>query len=773
MPVDLARLVVWPVVGVILECHGSSGRSKRSNMMKRNMKFLSQRGFSLLEVVIAIAIFAIGMLALASMQGSLTRSSADANLRTVAANIAERTIEDLRGFGRIDLDPNPDPTLRIPAYAGIVDTASEEVWAAENSTVGISFFRTIEVEDYYYVIVDDNFSTTPPTGMVVPDFKMVEVNVSWGGALEDNAGFQLDESQDALSSSDLGSGEITLSTMISSITTQGSARVSAQGDGSEWEPFVSYSPGARPDIIPVSLGGDIYKESLLPEPDVTRDDELIETRFEVITYSQPSGEIAQFVRREEFAVVSCDCTLAGEGAGRRPVIWAGDEYVRGQFVQKIIGVSANNQQSSLCDTCCRDHHDGGSSTEDHESDSSVNVYDPFNKPDASDHEHYDRTNNGLAAATGDYVEACRLVRQDGFFRVAQDFRREDLNIFPDDFFSGNNGFDEVQTYSEYVAGAVTAYVNVVVTNYPYYPSDTPCIGPSGCAAVAPKQSNWDATLEANELPSWTFLSNALGIGIGVDASTQQLRSRGVYMDYVSADLRTVLTNCTGSNTADDEACKEGDVELDRTGHVNPLELVPFFDVQMTKLNRWNEAPANIPVEATNEPLENNNTHSRGFISKVSDGGSTVVSTGHRGNLGFTDSFPIDTLYFSLVTSSDIFVDAGSGSSAGGTAILGGLSHTLNGNPDIMVTGSEGVECGQTTVDYGCTVLSGATNPQIIISGYGKNGRIRYACSIGTPLVPDSSGTITDGEFAEAAFNLTDVPAGTTYNFIVQEGVPCS
>jgi len=89
-----------------------------------------------------------------------------------------------------------------------------------------------------------------------------------------------------------------------------------------------------------------------------------------------------------------------------------------------------------------------------------------------------------------------------------------------------------------------------------------------------------------------------------------------------------------------------------------------------------------------------------------------------------------------------------------------------------VTGSDGVECGQTTVDYGCTVLSG-TNPQIVISGYGKNGKNRYACSIGTPLSPDVSGTIIDGEFAEAAFDLAGVPTGTTYNFIVQEGVPCS
>ncbi len=102
------------------------------------------------------------------------------------------------------------------------------------------------------------------------------------------------------------------------------------------------------------------------------------------------------------------------------------------------------------------------------------------------------------------------------------------------------------------------------------------------------------------------------ITTGLAATTQQLRSRGVYIDYLSSDLRTVLANCIGDKGPDDADCKSGDVVLDRTGSINPLELIPFFDVQMTKLNRWNETPVpNIPVDTTNEPLANNSTHSRG------------------------------------------------------------------------------------------------------------------------------------------------------------------
>jgi Tfp pilus assembly protein PilV len=52
----------------------------------------------LLDVLLAIIIFVVGMLALASLQGNLTRSSADANARTVGINIAEENIERLRQF---------------------------------------------------------------------------------------------------------------------------------------------------------------------------------------------------------------------------------------------------------------------------------------------------------------------------------------------------------------------------------------------------------------------------------------------------------------------------------------------------------------------------------------------------------------------------------------------------------------------------------------------------------------------------------------------------
>ena len=150
----------------------------------------------------------------------------------------------------------------------------------------------------------------------------------------------------------------------------------------------------------IDLGGKKFKESLTPEPEVLREDELVETRFDVVTYSQTDAG-ALFLRREELVLVSCNCVLMPppgdpENAGRRPTIWAGDEYSEAPFVNKPYGITyLPLGQSALCPLCCQDHHDGGSHEDD--SEAATTRYDPF--PNSSrtywesgtligDHKHY-------------------------------------------------------------------------------------------------------------------------------------------------------------------------------------------------------------------------------------------------------------------------------------------------------------------------------------------------------------------------------------------------
>ena len=107
----------------------------------------------------------------------------------------------------------------------------------------------------------------------------------------------------------------------------------------------------------------------------------------------------------------------------------------------------------------------------------------------------------LAAADGDlYVESCRLVRKDGFFKVAQDFRQEDRFLFPNDFLDESA---EVDVYSNYVTTAANAFEDAT---YPDYETNPPCIGgPTPCVAQASYGPLFPDPPGEGQFPSWTKL----------------------------------------------------------------------------------------------------------------------------------------------------------------------------------------------------------------------------------------------------------------------------
>jgi len=232
---------------------------------------LRSRGMTLLDVLLAIVIFAVGMLALSSLQGNLSRSSADANARTAAVNIAEEFIEEMLTFEQTHSETG------VVAYQDIANTTDTVTRA------NIDYNVTVTVQDWYFM--PDGVTPTDNTGdlpsnrdTTISDFKYVDITVSWDGS-------EFQRGDGAETTGRLGGGSFNVGSIIPSIAQLGAAKVAAEDDGAPGTPPVAYVPGNRPDIMRVSLDNSRFKESTTPEPIVVRKNELMETWFDVITYN--------------------------------------------------------------------------------------------------------------------------------------------------------------------------------------------------------------------------------------------------------------------------------------------------------------------------------------------------------------------------------------------------------------------------------------------------------------------------------------------------------
>jgi hypothetical protein len=518
--------------------------------------------------------------------------------------------------------------------------------------------------------------------------------------------------------------------MISSIPSVGSGRVAVGGlvSGTSGPP-VDYSPGSNPDIVSIQLASNKFKESTTPLPDVIRGSrggdfaELVETRFDVVTYSQDTSG-ATFLRREEFMAVSCECTLkaasSGDG-GLRPTIWNGNDYTEGERVSKPYGVSASNQQSQFCDLCCRDHHDGGSGEKDLVADQGRAKYNPwrfgtdyhssgsFN----GDHKHYDRGSNGtliLANSEGDrYIEACRLVRKDGFWRVAQDLRQENMFALPASYLDED---PEVSQYSGYVTAAVSQFEEDMGVSADYETSS------SAIAMIDPTDLSTPVIFPASTYGTASAM-------ISGATEEQQLRSRGVYIDYMTDELRQRI-NCLDDG-GDGEDCDVPNV-------TSALEIIPFYEVQLTWLARWNESPNNNPVDVTNDAISDDNSHSRGLASLESGFGySTVSSAAHKGNLGLTGTDPVDPNFAVEEEVALMYVLAQNSGTAppplSGILVTGSITSAAAGvkaaDVEIVATGAQ---CDRTNTGFECVLIDGWIDPEIRVRNYFKQGKTLVACS---------------------------------------------
>jgi hypothetical protein len=194
---------------------------------------------------------------------------------------------------------------------------------------------------------------------------------------------------------------------------------------------------------------------------------------------------------------------------------------------------------------------------------------------------------------------------------------------------------------------------------------------------------------------------------------------------MSDGLRSLI-NCLESSNGDGSACGAPHV-------TTTLEVIPFYDVQLTWLSRWNETPNNNPIDVTNEAIKDGNAHSRGVASlEAGFGYSTINAAVHSGNLGLTGTDPIDTRYSGELENKNLYVLADAGSTPpplSGITVAGNISSSVGGvkatDAEISATNAQ---CDRTNLGYECVIESGAVNPRLTVSNYFKRGKVLLACS---------------------------------------------
>jgi hypothetical protein len=245
---------------------------------------------------------------------------------------------------------------------------------------------------------------------------------------------------------------------------------------------------------------------------------------------------------------------------------------------------------------------------------------------------------------------------------------------------------------------------------------------------------------------------------------QQLRSRGIYVDYMSDRLRWRI-NCLEMGM-EGETCEVPEA-------TSALEIIPFYDVQLTWLSRWTETPTNEPIDVTNEAIQNDNVHSRGVASLGSGTGPVIIESAvHNGNLGLTGTDPIDPWYENDEEAYDLHAFAGVITDSpppedSGYIITGTIRSAVGGvkAADIEVDASSGVSCDRTNTGFECVVDYLASNPRIRVFNYFKTGKILLACSpILTVHGTDHSGDNPANNWT--SFNLPK--ANTTADITIKE-----
>lgn len=584
------------------------------------------RGFSLIEVMIAVVVLSFGLLALAALQASLFRAGAESKARANATAIAQAAVEDAKTFAFLT-----PPSASYPVgdtYAGLATAnlgsqeagsitfhACRQVWRYR-SAMGATTFSGLDATAAEKTASPASVSggavsmagctttagslDTPGGG--IPEFKEVRVTVAWLGA-------------------DGQLKSVALTDTVAAIAPADAIQVVKGPFEASRGPEIWIEPPNKdnPAVVPIAVGDDKSAASSNPVPRRFSkvDDNTAATLFSVLTFTgSTAGEEVLLNRKLDVAGVTCRCST-GSGTtyassptnpAFQPTVWNGKQlaYMEPQPLPTgtKIGLFEDRGSSAkdieaMCDTCCRDHHESASRNQ------RPDPHRALTALESNGAEHYVFSDLTKSVSSGIYSEACQLIRVGGRMRISVDPKQNFLVSVPlNAAKTGQEPANFVERYSNLVVSYLQESASSLPTGYLSPAAPFPAFVQSKYACKGTGDASCD--------PGYADILDPAPIYLATGGS-KQLVSFGLYVDYINADTKKAFDCALGKSTGSD---------CDGLRDRNPLETLPFYAINVANLGVWSVQNVGQPNLTVSSPTFANNT---GILIDNGDGG--VVTAG--------------------------------------------------------------------------------------------------------------------------------------------------